>query len=568
MEHMSPLDAAFLQLEDEDMHASLAIASVAVLEGPAPSQAEILDSLRGRLPLVPRYRQKARELPLDLGQPVWVDDPSFDLTYHVRRTALPVPGDDAALCRLVSRVMSARLDRDRPLWETWIIEGLADGRWAVLSKVHHCMADGISGNELYRLMFDESPEPGAGVADTWRPGPEPSSLQLLAGALAGLVRNPVDQIWAAANSLRRPGDVARRLAETVRGLVALAGVLVPVSRSSLAGPIGQQRQYGIARARLHDVIRVAKTFDVTVNDVVLAAVSGALRTVLIEDGVEPGANTIRTLVPVSVRPTAALANMGNRISLMLPLLPVEYSDPVRRLREVRRRLREAKASKEAEAGEMATMVAALEPFPPVSLMVRFASHLPHRNIVTVTTNVPASRRPLYILGRRITEILPYVPIAVRLRTGIAVLTYDDHMSFGITSDLGHGPDARALARAVGTEIDALVAAAAHADTARETPTRRSAPTKARRAELPAKRDRTAHADRAQGAPAKRAQPRKVTPSQAPAMSTASTRAGTRFTPPERSVRSSPLSPRMSGETLAPPSTSPPRSGRDHLTSPR
>jgi diacylglycerol O-acyltransferase len=516
MEHMSPLDAAFLQLEDEDTHASLAIASVAVLEGPPPSQAEILDSLRGRLPLVPRYRQKARELPLDLGRPVWVDDPSFDLTYHVRRTALPVPGDDAALCRLVSRVMSVRLDRDRPLWEAWVIEGLADGRWAFLSKVHHCMADGISGNELYRLMFDESPEPRAGVPDTWRPGPEPSSLQLVAGALAGLVRNPVDQLRAAANGLRRPADAARRLAATVRGLVGLAGVLVPVSRSSLAGPIGQQRQYGIARACLPDVIRVAKTFDVTVNDVVLAAVSGALRTVLIEDGVEPGANTIRTLVPVSVRPHAEEANMGNRVSLMLPLLPVEYPDPVQRLREVRRRLRQAKASKEAEAGEMATTIAALEPFPPVSLMVRVASHLPHRNIVTVTTNVPASRRPLYILGRRIVEILPYVPIAVRLRTGIAVLTYEDRMSFGITSDLGHGPDARTLARAVGTEIEALVAAAATADRSAATPAGESAPTKARRAKPPAKRDRMAHADRAQGAPAKRAQPRTATPNRAPA----------------------------------------------------
>jgi diacylglycerol O-acyltransferase len=241
-----------------------------------------------------------------------------------------------------------------------------------------------------------------------------------------------------------------------------------------------------------------------------------LRTVLIEDGVEPGANTIRTLVPVSVRPHAEEANMGNRVSLMLPLLPVEYPDPVQRLREVRRRLRQAKASKEAEAGEMATTIAALEPFPPVSLMVRVASHLPHRNIVTVTTNVPASRRPLYILGRRIVEILPYVPIAVRLRTGIAVLTYEDRMSFGITSDLGHGPDARTLARAVGTEIEALVAAAATADRSAATPAGESAPTKARRAKPPAKRDRMAHADRAQGAPAKRAQPRTATPNRAPA----------------------------------------------------
>ena len=194
MEYLSPLDAAFLDAEDADRHASLAIASVAVLEGPPPSQEEFIATIRGRLPLVPRYRQKARRLPLDLGQPVWVDDHRFDLAYHVRRTALPAPGDQAALHRLVARIMSQRLDRDRPLWECWVIEGLADGRWAVLSKVHHCMADGVSGNELYRIIFDASPEPGEEVPDTWQPEAEPSALRLTLGALGDLARGPVEQL--------------------------------------------------------------------------------------------------------------------------------------------------------------------------------------------------------------------------------------------------------------------------------------------------------------------------------------------------------------------------------------
>jgi diacylglycerol O-acyltransferase len=453
------LDAAFLDAEDEDRHASLAIASVAVLDGPPPSQAEFVESVRGRLPLVPRYRQKARQLPLDLGPPVWVDDAQFDLAYHVRRTALPAPGDEAALCRLVARIMSQRLDRDRPLWECWVIEGLAEGRWAVLSKVHHCMADGVSGNELYRIVFDESAEPSGAVEDTWIPEPEPSTLRLTLDALGELVRSPAEQVRMLAQGLRAPGLLAQRVSDTARGLAKLAGVLVPVTRSSLAGPIGQQRRYAVARASLADVIGVAKAFHVTINDVVLAAISGAFWTLLERGGEEPSAEAIRTLVPVSVRARGDEGIIDNRVSLMLPLLPVELADPIERLTEVHRRLTALKASKEAEAGEAMTELATHEPFAPISLGIRLVARLPQRNIVTVTTNVPGPRRPMYILGRRIIEILPYVPIAVRLRTGISILSYGGQMSFGVTSDYDTGPDGDLLARAIGDGMAELVAAA-------------------------------------------------------------------------------------------------------------
>ena len=159
MEDLSPLDAGFLDAEDADKHASLAIASVVIVAGPPPSQDEFIEAVRARLALVPRYRHRVRTVPLDLGRPVWVDSPQFDLAYHVRRTALPAPGDDAALCRLVGRVMSQRLDRDRPLWECWVVEGLAGGRWAVLVKVHHCMVDGVAGNQLLGVLFDDAPKP-------------------------------------------------------------------------------------------------------------------------------------------------------------------------------------------------------------------------------------------------------------------------------------------------------------------------------------------------------------------------------------------------------------------------
>ena len=206
MDRMSPLDAAFLEGEDEEPGVSLAIASIAVFAGPPPAAGEFEAMVAARLPLVPRYRQKARQVPLDLGPPVWVDDPRFDLSYHVRRTALPAPGGDAELATLMGRLMSTRLDRARPLWEYWVVEGLAGQRWAVVSKVHHCMVDGVSGTDLYRVMFDPSREPPAPapVRDTWDPDPEPSALLLAATAVLDVMRLPQRQARALAAAVRRP----------------------------------------------------------------------------------------------------------------------------------------------------------------------------------------------------------------------------------------------------------------------------------------------------------------------------------------------------------------------------
>src|SRR6516165_4948375 len=184
MDRLGPLDALFIDAEDRDPHTSMAIASIAVFEGPSPTHEEFLTFLAGRLPRVPRYRQKLRTVPLRLGRPVWVDDPHFDLDYHVRRTALPAPGGDRQLAELMARVMSQRLDRDHPLWEYWVIEGLAGCRWALISKVHHCMVDGIAGTDLYRVIFDFSPEPAPAATDSRAVSAEPSPVQL--AALAAL----------------------------------------------------------------------------------------------------------------------------------------------------------------------------------------------------------------------------------------------------------------------------------------------------------------------------------------------------------------------------------------------
>ncbi|GAA3342311.1 wax ester/triacylglycerol synthase family O-acyltransferase [Amorphoplanes nipponensis] len=459
MEYLSPLDASFLDAEDEDPHASLAIASIAVLDGPAPSQAEFAAAIRGRLPLVPRYRQKVRRVPFNLGRPVWVDDPDFDLDFHLRRTALAAPGDDAALQRLVARVMTHRLDRDRPLWETWLIEGLPEGRWALLSKVHHCLIDGVSGNQLYRLVFDASPRPHRPVADHWQPVPGAGSLDLSLDALAQLARIPFDQARVVAQAVRTPVAVTRWLRDTTRGLTTLALGLTPTPPTSLAGPLGKSRRYAVARTPLADIAAIAGDCSVTINDVYLAAVAGAFRRLMLERGEEPAAGAIRTLVPVNVRSRDEEGVLNNRLASMLLLLPVELDDPAQRLRAVHERIAELRAAGEVEAGAALVALADREPFTPVSLIIRTALRLPQHAITTVTTNVPGPDQQLYILGRPIREILPYVPIAERIRIGIAVFTYGGQATFGVTTDFASVPEADRFAASVTDEVAALRQAA-------------------------------------------------------------------------------------------------------------
>ncbi len=442
METLSPLDTAFLDAEDADRHVSMAIASVAVVEGPAPSQAEFVETMLPRLRAVRRTQQRVHRLPFDLGPPRWVDAGGFDPDYHLRRSALPAPGDDAALCRLVGRVMAQRLDRDRPLWECWVIEGLAGGRWAILLKLHHCLADGVAGAELYGALFAAGDGPRTVPEWTREPGP---GIGTVLGAVRDLAASPVDQLRLLGRALRAPGVLARRAADTAGGLGNLVSVLSPASPSSLSGPIGKPRRFAVARASLTDMRAVGAAFGVTVNDVVLAAISLAFREVLLKRGERPGSHTLRSLVPVSVRTADGL---DNQVSLLLPMLPVEFADPAIVLREVHRRLSALKRSGEAEAGEAVTSLAEHEPFAVVSWAIRLAARLPQRNIVTVTTNVPGPPRQLAVAGRPILEIFPYVPIAVRLRTGVAVLSYCDRMTFGVTADFDSNPDVDVLADAL------------------------------------------------------------------------------------------------------------------------
>jgi WS/DGAT/MGAT family acyltransferase len=459
MDRLNPLDAMFVDAEDGDPHVSMAIASIAVFEGPAPSHEEFLAHLAGRLPLVPRYRHKLRTVPFRLGRPVWVEDPDFDLRYHVRRTALPSPGGDRQLAELMARVMSQRLDRDHPLWEYWVAEGLAEGRWALISKVHHCMVDGVSGTDLYRVIFDFSAEPSPPAADDRAVSGEPSSIELAARAALDALVFPVREARALSGAAADPAAAVRQAADAARAMVKLAPAMRPATGSSLSGPIGRQRRYTWARASLDDVKAIKQELGGTVNDVVLAAISGGFRTLLLARGEEPGPHMIRSLVPVSVRAPGEESVYENRVSALLADLPVHVADPAERLAAVRSELLAAKTSKEAMVIERLTSLGRFTPFPFMSWGVRLAFGLPQREIVTVTTNVPGPRQPLYGMGRRLLEIIPYVPIATTLRTGISIFTYCDNVTFGITGDFAANPDLPVLAHGIEDGVSELLKAA-------------------------------------------------------------------------------------------------------------
>jgi len=460
MDRLSPLAALFVDAEDKDPHTSMAIASIAVFEGPSPTHEEFLAFLAGRLPLVPRYRQKLRTVPFRLGRPVWVDDPHFDLGYHVRRIALPAPGGDRQLAEFMARVMSQRLDRDHPLWEYWVIEGLAEGRWALISKEHHCMVDGISAVGLYRVIFGFSPAPAPPTATDDRvPGAEPSPSELAAEAVLDDVLLPLRGALALSSSASHPGRAIRQAGDAVRAFAKLTPAVWPAARSSLSGPIGKERRFIWARASLDDVKLIEREFGGTVNDVVLAAISGGFRALLLARGEQPGPHMVRSLVPVSLRAPGEESIHENRVSAVLADLPVHVADPVERLAAVRAGLQALKASREAMVGESLTSLGRYSLYSLWSWWARLAFGLPQRQIVTVTTNVPGPQQPFYGMGRRLVQIIPCVPIATTVRTGIAIFTYCGTVTFGITGDFTANPDLDVLARGIERGLSELLAAA-------------------------------------------------------------------------------------------------------------
>lgn len=456
MERMSALDAYFLHMEEEEnpMH----IGGVAVFEGPMPPFDDILAMVRSRLPLVPRYRQVPRFVPLDLGRPVWQDDPHFHLEYHVRHTALPAPGGDLQLRRLAGRVFTQRLDRTKPLWELWVVEGLAGDRWSIVSKVHHAMVDGISATDLMTVVFDRGADGGVGGGDgredDWAPAPAPSAVRLAAEGLVDRVRSPLESLR---EQVVRPRTFLERALGTARGTLAYLPLVRPMD-SSLNGSIGSHRAYDWAEVSLDDVKLVRKQAGGTINDVVLALCTRGFRELLVSRGEVVEGRAVRTLVPVSVRRADERGTYNNRVSGIIAQLPVGVADPVERLHLISAQMQGLKESRQAMTGEALTSLGGFAPPLLLSMGSRLANRIPQRNLQTVTTNVPGPQHPLYVQGRRMLTSYPYVCLAAQLRTGVAVFSYLGELTFGVTGDLDSSPDVGVLARGIEQGVPELLEA--------------------------------------------------------------------------------------------------------------
>lgn len=458
MERLNALDAEFLHLEDGTAH--MHIAGALVFADPPPSLAEFEALIAAKLHRIPRYRQRVRRVPLELGRPVWVDDPHFSMGYHVRHTALPPPGDDEAFNRLMGRLMSQPLDRQRPLWEDWLVEGLAGGRWALICKVHHCMVDGIAGVEMLEAVLDTDPAAAVGEPQPWQPSREPPGVLKVLDAWGGLASNVLTAVEGTARAAVHPVGTARSTVADLEGAVRFVRRLVPTRPLSIEGTIGPHRSWAHSTADLADVKTIRTAFGGTVNDVVLAAVAGAYREVLRRRGDDVDRAVVRSLVPVSTRRADGHGAFDNRVSALLYELPVHLADPEERLQAVRLQMAELKDSHIAEAGEvMVTTIGNLAPPMIVGPVSRTAQRLMHtfgqRSLNTVTTNVPGPQFPLYCLGREMIEYRPFVPISHGLRVSTAILSYNGHLFFGITGDYETMPDVGVLASAVVADIEAL-----------------------------------------------------------------------------------------------------------------
>ena len=446
---MSPQDAMFLHVENDvtPMH----IGGVSIFEGPPPPFEELRAMVETKLDLTPRYRQKIRFVPLGLGEPVWVDDPHFNIGYHLRHSAVPAPGSETQLRATAARVFSQHLDRSKPLWEIWMVQGLDEDRWALLSKVHHCMVDGVAATDMMSLMFGERPEATNG--EVWHPDPEPTGIDLIAYSAMHRVRDPAAQVRFA---LRAPSEALRAVGDAARALAVAAPAMRP-GTSSLTGPIGPHRVWSWAKVPLTSVKEVRSALGGTVNDVVLTLITNGYRELLQGRG-EPISSTtvIRTMVPVSVRKPGESGVYNNRVSAVFARLPVGIENPIERLYDIRSQMDGIKSSKQAVAGDALAQLSGFAPPMLLALGSRLATRSARLNMDTATTNVPGPQLPLHTLGSRLLASYPYVPIVGTIRIVVAIFSYDGQLYFGVTGDRDHAPDVDTLTAGIEADIESLL----------------------------------------------------------------------------------------------------------------
>src|SRR4051795_1045751 len=456
VDRMSPTDAGFYYAESENT--PLHVGSVAVFEGPAPSYGDLVRLLLSKLPLVPRYRQRVREVPLSLGRPMWVDDPPFQILYHVRHTAVPRPGSDEQLRNLAGRVLGQRLDMAKPLWEVWLVEGLENDRWAIISKVHHCMVDGIAGTDLMQVIFDLEPDVTHGEPADWTPQRSPSSAELVAGAVQDTLTHPLRQLTqlpGAGGATRTAKGLLGSTRTMAQSLPQMARQATTPLARTLTGPIGPHRRWAWTDARFEEFKSVRTALGGTVNDVVLTAITRGFRDLLQGRGALTDKAVVRSMVPVSVRRPGERGSLDNLGAAVFVHLPVGERDPQERLARIRTQMDEYKRTMQAvDARSIIAMADFVAPTL-LSLGVRAAMELGQFWAQAVTTNVPGPRVPLYVLGRRMYSAHAYVPIGGGTRISIGIFSYLNTMTFGINADFDAFPDVDVLATGIRRGVDEL-----------------------------------------------------------------------------------------------------------------
>jgi diacylglycerol O-acyltransferase / wax synthase len=460
LERLTSVDASFLTNESGSSH--MHIGGILIFEGPPPRYVDLVEHVRGRLDKVPRFRQRLVVPPLEAGRPLWADDVNFNLSYHIRHTALPEPGGEAQLKRLAARVFSQQLDRSKPLWEMWLVQGLERDRFALLTKTHHAAVDGIAGVDIGTVLFDLEPVPEpAPVEDGWAPEAAPTTTQLIARGASDAAATPLKLAERVVAAVRHPESAARRLVEGLEGLSEVVGAFAdPAPDVPLNQSIGPHRRFTWARSELATFKRIKDTFGGTVNDVVLAAVTGALREWLHERSIRTEGLELRALVPVSIRAADERGELGNKLAAMRGPLPVYVEDPVRRLRVVSEQMEGLKRSKQALGAEV---IARFNDFAPPTLLAQAARiNFSTRLFNLIVTNVPGPQMPLYVLGRELEEVFPVAFLPQNHALAVAIMSYNGRICFGLLADYDSMEDVETVARGLESSLAELEQAAAAA----------------------------------------------------------------------------------------------------------
>lgn len=466
MDRLTSIDASFLTNESSSSH--MHVGAVLIFEGPPPDYTDFREHVQSRLHLVPRFRQKLAFPPMETGRPFWVDDPSFNLEYHVRHSALPAPGSEEQLRNIAGRLFSQQLDRSKPLWELWLIQRMKKNRFALVHKTHHALVDGVSGVDIASVLFDVKPVPERIEPDRdWVPRPAPTRSRLAAHGVHQLTESPVKLARRALGVTKHPSSSVKQVSDAVEAIGEVAWQFAdPAPKVPLNVEIGSHRRFVSTRAQLEDFKRIKNALGGTVNDVVLTVVSGALRRWLRGSrGIRTEGLELRALVPVSIRSSDEHGQLGNRIAAMRGPLPVYVEDPIERLKIVRGSMDGLKDSKQALGAEV---IARFNDFAPPTLLAQASRiNFSTRLFNLIVTNLPGPQMPLYVLGRELQDVFPVAFLPENHALAIAIMSYRGGMNFGLLADYDAMEDVEVIADGISDSIAELLECAARVEAGKE-----------------------------------------------------------------------------------------------------